>query len=94
MIYKLDDNHNDIVAAFRAVGCRVVELARSQTKTPGIPDLLVGTRGGQIVFVEVKTMTGKLSPPQKAFFDEWEGYPVFVARTTGDVLTIAEFGND
>lgn len=53
---------------------------------PGLPDLQA-IRGGRVVMVEIKTLTGRLSACQEAFKLVWEaqGGEFFVARSSEDV---------
>ena len=37
---------------------------------PGTPDLLVITRSGKVIWLEIKTETGKLNPKQKSMIYE------------------------
>ena len=57
----------------------------------GFPDLIALPGNGRIVFVEVKTLTGRLREAQKRF-REWataHGYEYIVARSVADVEGIA-----
>ena len=57
----------------------------------GFPDLIALPGNGCIVFVEVKSKTGRLRDAQKRF-REWataKGYRYVVARSVEDVETIA-----
>lgn len=62
---KRDANEKDIVSVLEAHGMSVERL-----DTPA--DLLVGFRG-RTYLVEVKTLTGKMSDPQKEFYRDWRG---------------------
>ena len=56
----------------------------------GFPDLIALPGNGIIVFVEVKTLKGRLREAQKRF-REWalsKGYEYVVARSVADVETI------
>ena len=56
-----------------------VSLARKGTKA-GQPDLEIFLRGGKTVFVELKTMTGKISENQKRRMEALHllGFPAYV----------------
>lgn len=81
---KVDRNHKEIVAAFRACGCSVVSLAALGR---GVPDLLVA-RGRWMALVEVKAPGGRLTPDQEAFMAVWRGPKVQIVRTVDDVLEL------
>ena len=66
---RRDANHQEIVAALRAAGASVLDLA---DLGHGAPDLLVGYAGREWL-VEVKTETGELTPDQVRFIQLWHG---------------------
>lgn len=83
-----DANHGEIVAALRAVGCTIVDLA---AVGGGVPDLLVGYRGANLL-VEVKDGSRvpserRLRPSQLEFRDEWRGQWAVVC-TVGQALEL------
>jgi Holliday junction resolvase len=85
---RTDSNHAEIVKAFRALGCTVLDLSQLGS---GCPDILVGT-GVHNVLVEIKDgakkpSARKLTPDEKTFFDEWKG-PRFVAENLSDVVRV------
>lgn len=74
MVYKVDRNHSEIVAAFKQLGCTVCDLAKVGD---GCPDLIVGLCGINLL-VEVKD--GELPPSKKKlrknqqdWHDAWRG---------------------
>ena len=72
---KTDDNQAEIVAALRVVGCSVLPL---HAVGQGCPDLLVATRQGEMVLIEIKDgskppSARKLTPDQIAFHAAWRG---------------------
>ncbi len=72
-----------VVAAARSLGWRVYHTYSSVRSEPGYPDLhLVHTRHRVSAFVELKTMTGKLSPAQQAWLRDLHsiGVPVSIWR--------------
>jgi hypothetical protein len=91
-MYKLDDNHKDIVDAFRQLGAMVVEEAKAERYEAGILDLWVGLFNpfhplGLWIWVEVKTCEGELSPSQAGYIKRARNYglPCEVVRSTKEV---------
>lgn len=80
---RVDQNHKDVVAAFRALGAEVISLA---DLGGGVPDLLVGLDGASYL-VEVKQPRGTLRPDQEAFMEIWPA-PVSVVRDVDDVIAM------
>jgi Holliday junction resolvase len=78
---KRDTNEPEIVNALRQVGATVRHISQ-----PGLPDLLVGHHG-QTYLMEVKTAKGKLTEPEREFFDEWEGQAAIV-RSVEDAFRV------
>lgn len=83
---KLDSNHFEVIAAFKAFGAGVIDAS---TMGAGFPDLLVNINGSAQL-VEVKnpnTEYGRkgLTAAQQRFADEWRGSPVHIVRTVEDV---------
>jgi len=88
-IAKTDDNHTDIVKAFRSVpGCLVKDTSRVGG---GFPDIVVGFRGVnylvEIKLPNVANWRSKLNPAQVKFHSEWTGQ-VIVVRTNSDVWNL------
>jgi hypothetical protein len=85
---KADANHADIVAAYEALYCVVMDTH----KLPGFVDLVVkvSTRRGPVAcLVEVKTVDGTLSKSQLRFVAEW-GSCVTIVQTRDDVFAHVE----
>jgi hypothetical protein len=63
--------------------------------TPGIPDLAVCLRGGRIVFLEIKTKTGRASDVQIAIHGRLNalGHDVAVVRNLDDVRRALKIWN-
>ena len=81
---RIDNNHREIVQAFRKLGCSVLPL---HTIGKGVPDLLVATGGrqeGQSMLIEIKAPKGRLNALQEEFRDNWLGKWAEV-RTLDDV---------
>jgi hypothetical protein len=64
---KRDSNEPDIVQALRGHGASVTPLS-----VGGIPDLLVGYKGVNLLF-EVKSDKGVLTKEQKEWHGHWSG---------------------
>ncbi len=64
---RTDLNQAEIVRALKAAGASVALLHRVGE---GVPDLLVGWKGRNLL-VEVKGLSGKLTPAQGRWHDEW-----------------------
>lgn len=67
-----------------------------RTGIPGIPDLLFLGPNGQVVWIEVKTAKGRLSPEQLKFIETLrrKGHTVGVARTVTDALELIGRGRE
>ena len=84
---RIDANQPDIVAALEKVGCQVLHLHQVGG---GCPDLLVKTRGGRLLLLEIKDgakPAGKrqLNLEQKRFHEDW--FPCCrVIETVDDAL--------
>ena len=71
---RTDSNHKQIVAAFRKMGCTVLDLSRVGQ---GCPDLCIGKHGVNVL-VEIKDGTKppsarKLTTDEAAFHLAWKG---------------------
>ena len=71
---RVDANQPQIVAALERVGCQVLHLHRVGG---GCPDLLVKTRGGRLLLLEIKDgskIPSKrgLNISQKRFHEDWQ----------------------
>ena len=81
---KVDKNQTEIVDAFRRMGFSVQHL---HTVGGGVPDLLIG-RGGVNLLVEVKDGgKAKLTEDQIKWHDEWRGQ-VAIVRNIDDVVKL------
>ena len=81
---RLDRNHNEIVKAFRSLGCTVQSLA---TLGKGCPDLLCGLPGNVNILVEVKDGNADLTPDQVVWHSKWIN-PVHIIRNIGEVVAV------
>lgn len=76
----------------RLKGCWYYDLSqpRAAMQTPGLPDLLVFMP--KLVFIEVKSATGRLTPAQRDFQARCAAAQVsyLVARSVGDVVAALE----
>ena len=77
---RKDGNHDQIIKAFEAMGCSVLDLSRVGA---GCPDLLVA-RSGVNVLVEIKDGNKKLRDNQTEFHATWKG-KIKVVRAVKDV---------
>ena len=91
---RVDDNHAEIVAALRRVGCSVCDLS---AVGGGVPDLLVGI-GNRNILIEVKSPdayrvdgvtllrpNSKTVLAQAAWRADWRG-PVKVVQSVDEAL--------
>ena len=67
---RVDANQPEIVAALRKAGCSVQHL---HELGQGCPDIVVGYHGRNYL-LEIKTQTGKLTPVQVWWHEEWRGH--------------------
>ena len=81
-------------------GAAVVEPGGAGTKrrflrfgAPGMPDILVRTESGTVIWIECKSPTGKLSEDQWKWKEDMEkfGDIYIVARKVEDVMCLFEF---
>ncbi len=80
-----DENQAEIIAAYLALGCSVVD---AHAIGGGFPDLIVGVAApyGRVTeLTEVKTATGRLEQSQERFIRDWRGSPVVIVRCPEDV---------
>lgn len=80
---RVDNNHAEIVAAFRKLGVSVLSLVNLGR---GVPDLLVASSGVSML-VEVKAPKGKENELQKEWAENWRGQ-IFMVRDVEGVLTV------
>jgi len=80
---RKDNNHDEIVDALKGVGAKVASLTSIKY---GCPDILIGWKG-RLMFAEIKSKKGKLSPAQIRFFEEW-GDSVTILRSVDDALIL------
>lgn len=88
---RRDANEKAIVEALEARGFSVTPIS-----APGVPDLLVGHRGGVDAFgtptrrmwlIEVKAPKGKPTPAQIKWRERWTGPEPITVRTVEEALT-------
>lgn len=81
---RVDGNHAEIVAVFKAAGCSVMDLA---AVGGGVPDLLICAPDGRSYLVEIKNpkARGKLNKLQTKFFASWPG-EIQLVRSVDDAL--------
>lgn len=73
-IARVDKNQNEVVAALRKAGAKVLLLHQHGD---GCPDILTGFRGN-LVLMEIKSKGGKLTQDEASFMSEWRPYMVVV----------------
>ena len=78
---RVDRNHAEIRTVLRALGCEVEDLSDVGR---GVPDLLVRTRQGTVLLVEVKDGEAPpsrraLTPDEAAFANRWASSYVIVS---------------
>lgn len=77
---RTDSNHAEICAAFRELGCTIMDLRKLGE---GKPDILVSA-GVVSMPVEIKTEKGKLTGSQKKAFSDFTG-TIYLVRNADDV---------
>lgn len=87
---RVDDNHVEIVAALRRVGCMVVSLAPLGN---GVPDLLCA-RAGRMYLLEVKDgrkrpSARRLTDDEERFRATWPGHWALVENVNDALLAVA-----
>lgn len=85
---KTDANHQEIVSAFRKLGCSVLPL---HTVGGGCPDICVG-KNRKSVLVEIKDgnkppSARELTKDEQKFHAEWLG-SLFVVENVSDVFDL------
>ncbi len=80
--HKPDALQKEIVECLRKAG-RCVFVAYKVGG--GFPDLVVHW-GGRVVFIEVKSESGKLTPAQIDFHQGWRGPPIVIVRSAKEAL--------
>jgi len=83
---RVDNNHADIVAALRQIGCSVQSLA---SVGAGCPDLLVGYRGRNVL-LEVKAPKGTATSDQLTWGAGWRGQAGIV-RTVEEAQRVVAY---
>lgn len=78
---RRDTNERGIIDALEQIGCTVAQLSAK-----GIPDLLVGYRGKNLL-IEVKCEKGKLTEDQIERHASWMG-EIHIARTADEAIKI------
>lgn len=73
-IARVDNNQAEIVQALRQAGAKVQPTHQMGS---GVADLIVGFRG-RLLWMEVKSKGGRLTPDEMYFYDNWMEYMVVV----------------
>ena len=56
----------------------------------GVPDLLVLSKAGEFVFLEVKTAKGRLTKPEQKFFDTFYNARCYIVRSAEQAIEIMQ----
>lgn len=90
---KKDANQTDVVRILRQCGLKV---ALTHQLGDGKPDFVVSgekldylaglSRGPAMLWVELKSPGGKLTPAEEKFHQEWEGLPIMVCQSADPIL--------
>ncbi len=78
---RSDSNQQEIMDALRAAGASVRSIHR---EGKGVPDLLVG-HNRQNFIMEIKSAKGQLTPSERKFIANWNGW-VDIVRSIEDAL--------
>lgn len=84
---RTDDNHQEIVKAFRKFGCSVLDLAGVGH---GCPDILVSNSKQKTILCEIKDgrkppSARGLTKDQEKFHMQWQGR-ICIVKDLGDVI--------
>jgi len=90
-VARRDDNHAEVVAALRQLGCTVQDLA---AVGDGCPDILVGFRGRNLC-LEIKDgakppSARTLTPEQVVWHHDWRGQVVVVTSREEAIRAVTE----
>jgi hypothetical protein len=88
-VAKVDSNHAQVVAAFRSLGCSVLDIHQLKN----CADLIVA-KNKKTVIVEVKNGalpkgSRKLTPGEREFFSGWRGEAT-VVESLDDVVRVVK----
>lgn len=86
---RLDDNHKEIVSAFKKFGCSILDIHA----IPNCADIVVGTHF-KCAIVEIKDgrkplSQRELTAGEKKFRDGWKG-AYFVVEDLSDVIAVVK----
>jgi hypothetical protein len=91
-VARKDGNHGEIVNAFEATGCSVVQT--HLPPVPGWPDLIVGCVGVTHLVENKHTETrygrAGLNVNQTAFARDWRGSPVHVVTSAEEAIELVQ----
>jgi len=84
--YGWRQNNTPIVQKEAGGGFRFRRMPKYAKK--GVPDIFLMLRNGRMIFIEVKTASGSLSPDQMLFQNQCLrlGFEYLVARSLDDIL--------
>lgn len=92
---RIDDNHNEIVAALRQIGASVQSLA---SVGGGVPDVLVGYRERNII-LEIKDGSKppsrrRLTDAEAKWHSEWKGQVATVNSVEEAIQVVSQIGRE
>ncbi len=82
---KTDSNHLDVKMAIMQAGYPVWDCSGYGQ---GISDLLVLSKAGDFVFLEVKTPKGRLTKYERKFFDTFENGRRYIVRSPEHAIQV------
>jgi Holliday junction resolvase len=85
---RTDSNHREVIDTLRQLGAVVLDLSAVGR---GVADAVV-LIGKHVVFVEIKTARGKLTPEQEKWHQE--GWPVRVIRSVDEAIQMVQAMKD
>ena len=88
---KIDTNHLEIKMALIQCGYIVWDCS---TYGHGIPDLLTINKKGDFVFLEVKSPKGKLTEPERKFFDTFYNARRYIVRSPEQAIEIMRWSDE
>lgn len=80
---KRDSVEQDIIDALRQLGATVQPLSAK-----GVPDLLIGIRGRNLLGEVKSGKRGTLTPDQVEWHGNWRGAPVVILRSVDDAIAL------
>jgi hypothetical protein len=79
--HRVDIAQPAIVEGLRTAGYPVFQTSRLGN---GFPDLLVGSKAGHLVLLEIKSKGKKLTPEERKFHQLFITHPIFIVETLAE----------